>query len=116
MRGIGVIAVIAVTVLSACTSYERLVYRPVDWSGEVRGDWRQVAECASQRLGPKLKHTLTADGPTGTAKIVSGASEEVSLRQVGDNVAVEHRSPFMAATRDNSIVWVAITGCSQPLR
>lgn len=109
-------AVLAATTLSGCAAYNRMMYRPVDWSGEVRGDWKQVADCASQRLGPLLQHTLTAQASTGTAVIKSGMYEEFSLRQVGDNVRVEHRSPFAAATKENSIVWAAITGCSQPVR
>lgn len=109
-------AALAAATLSGCAAYNRMMYRPVDWSGDVRGDWKQVAECASQRLGARLPHTLAADARKGTAVIRSGMKEEVSLRQVGDNVRVEHRSPFTAPTKENSIVWAAITGCSQPVR
>lgn len=116
MRVAVVAAAIAVLTLSSCTSVERLRDRPVDWSGHVRGDWRQIAECASGRLDSRLNHQLTTDAARGVATIKSGMDEEVSLRQgAGDRVVVEHRSPFMAATRDNSIVWAAITGCSRPL-
>lgn len=110
------VAAVAATTLTSCAAYNKMMYRPIDWSGEVRGDWKQVAECASQRIGSRLQHTLAADAATGTAVIKSGMYEEVSLRQVGDNVRVEHRSPFVAATKENSIVWAAITGCSQPVR
>ena len=111
-RVVAVAAATAVT-LSGCAMYHRMVERPVDWSGEVRGNWQQVATCASQRIGERLPHELAIDARTSTAVITSGMNEQVSLRQTGDSVRVEHRSPLVAPSKDNSIVWAAITGCGQ---